>query len=300
MVCFFPVKGFRSAVPNENGRRPVFFDAKSARSDEVIFLACGQCIGCRLERSRQWAVRCCHEASLYDDNCFVTLTYNDESLPFGGTLVRRDLQLFVKRLRKYVNVTSGGKFRFFGCGEYGDLNLRPHYHILLFGYNFEDRYLWRNSPSGFRLYRSEILERLWSLGNCEIGDVSFESAAYTARYCVKKINGDRAVEHYGGRLPEFGCWSNRPGVGLPWLTKYQSDVYNFDYVVVNGVKARPPRYYDKKFEEWFPVEMLSVKDGRDCQSVGEVLAREFESSSVRLAVKAEVTASRISQLKRNL
>lgn len=191
-------------------------------------IACGQCSGCKLERSRQWAVRCMHEASLHDSNSFVTLTYKDAP----PSLEYRDFQLFMKRLRKRL-----GACRFFMGGEYGELHGRPHFHALLFGVSFSDRRYLAKSPSGQRLYSSELLSSLWPQGYASVGEVSFESAAYVARYCMSVITGDMAVEHYGGRKPEFGRMSLRPGIGRAWLDRYgRSDVLPDGKVVVNGVK----------------------------------------------------------------
>lgn len=268
----------------------------------MLKVACGRCVGCRLERSRQWAIRCMHEASLYERNCFLTLTYDDANLPDGGTLVRRDLQLFLKRMRKHVFSRTGRRFRFFGCGEYGDRTNRPHYHLLVFDFDFSDKKFWRRTPSGHQLFRSKALEGIWTAGASEIGSVTFDSAGYVARYCVKKIVGDRAGEHYArldaeGRwysvLPEFGACSNRPGVGQPWLDRFKADVYPDDFVLVNGRKMRPPKFYDRKIAELLGDEFELVELGRAPQSVLERDRAVHESSRARLAVKEEVVTSRM-------
>lgn len=302
MTCFSPVRAFRAVAPNKRGRRPIVFSRRESGSDESVSISCGQCIGCRLERSRQWAMRCMHEASLYDDNCFVTLTYNDANLPVGGTLVRRDLQLFLKRLRKFSVKRRGRGFRFYACGEYGDETFRPHFHVLLFDYNFRDRYTWRRSVSGNKLSRSEELERLWSVGSSEIGDVTFQSAGYVARYCVKKVVGRAAAEHYlrydcEGRpyqlLPEFAAMSLKPGIGRPWLLRFQADVYPHDFVIVNGRKVKPPRFYDKYLESVDPDAYDVMIDAREPDSSAEWVRRVAESTKDRLRVKEEVAASRL-------
>lgn len=146
-------------------------------------LPCGQCVGCRLERSRQWALRCVHEASLHDSNLFVTLTYDDEHLPEFNSLYYPDFQKFMKRLRKKF---SRENIRFYMCGEYGETTLRPHYHVILFNFDLPDRRLYRRSHSGDHLFTSEILTKIWGKGFCPFGNVTFQSAAYTARYIMKK------------------------------------------------------------------------------------------------------------------
>ena len=202
MPCFSPLKGFRAV-----GGGIVF--ARSSSMGLPMSVPCGRCIGCRLEHSRQWAVRCMHEASLYEDNCFITLTYANEYLPPGGSLRKRDFQLFMKRLRKRF---SDGVIRFYHCGEYGENTFRPHYHALLFNFDFVDKTLW-SLRGEHKVYRSAVLEDLWPSGQSEIGSVSFESAAYVARYITKKVTGARAEGHYRAvdeltgeifdRLPEY-------------------------------------------------------------------------------------------------
>lgn len=215
-------------------------------------LSCGRCWACRLEHSRQWAVRCMHEAQLYDENCFITLTYKDA----GFSLVPRDFQLFMKKLRfKY----RPREIRYYMCGEYGEIFGRPHFHACLFNFRFPDLKYLKKTDSGSMLYTSEILEKLWEHGMCSVGDVTFESAAYVARYCMKKLTGDGFKKSYGiidpdsgevfERTKEFARMSLKPGIGARWLEKYKSDVYPHGKVVVNGREVNPPRYYEKLFQK---------------------------------------------------
>jgi len=302
VACFSPLKAYRAALPDGEGRRLLHFDKRASKSDEVVSLPCGQCVGCRLERSRQWAVRCMHEASLYDENCFVTLTYDPVHLPPGGGLRRRDVQLFLKKLRKASVKERGRSFRFYGCGEYGDATGRPHYHLLFFDLSFADAQFWRTSSGGLPVFRSEALEAIWKLGLCEVGSVTFESAAYVARYCLKKVNGKDAAEHYrrsdpDGRdywiSPEFPMFSNRPGIGAPWLAKFGAEVFPSDTVVVRGVKQRPPKYYTSLLERDDPNMHLIVKEAREPQSLIESISLEYENCTSRLAVREEVAVSRL-------
>lgn len=266
-----------------------------------LSLPCGQCVGCRLERSRQWAMRCVHEASLHEANCFITLTYAEEHLPDSRSLVYSDFQKFMKRLRR----RTGAKFSFYVGGEYGDKEMRPHFHACLFGYDFPDKVFFKRSESGERLFTSKLLDSLWGFGLCSVGAVSFQSAAYIARYCMKKVNGDLAKAHYEyvdqygvihDRLPEFNHMSLKPAIGKRWLEKFQTDVFPRDYVVINGVKTKPPKYYDRLFEK------------EDAGKFSEIVAqREFDAelnladnSYERLAVKEHVVNARVGLLKRSL
>lgn len=218
---------------------------------------CGQCIGCRLEYSRQWAVRCCHEASLWDENSFVTLTYSDENLPKNKSINKDDVQKFIKRLRRSVEPK---KIRYFGCGEYGEKFSRPHYHLCLFNLDFSDREVfysgkktrWKNrwkKGNDNTIYTSEMLEKVWNKGFCSIGELTFESAAYVARYVTKKVNGKNVNEWYEGKMPEFAVMSRRPGIGHDWIKKYSNDVYPKDFHTLNGIKMKPNRYYDSIYEK---------------------------------------------------
>lgn len=275
----------------------VFAERRGFDTVRSLFLSCGQCVGCRLERSRQWAVRCMHEASLYEDNCFVTLTYERSSV----SLRYRDFQLFMKRLRKVA-----GRVRFYMCGEYGEAFGRPHFHVCLFGYDFPDRVYLSKTGSGFKLYRSALLESLWRFGFSSVGAVTFESAAYVARYVMKKVTGPGAARHYEcvdvgsgeivSRVPEFNKMSLRPGIGAAWLRKFQSDVYPHGAVVVNGHQARPPRYYDKVYEREAPDEHAFMMFGRDV----DARSRFADNSDARLLAKEQVTLARVGLLKRSI
>ena len=136
MPCFHPLEGYWSKDRNPSGKRSLTFNAREAFTDKKIDVPCGRCVGCRLERSRQWAIRCVHEASLYDNNCFITLTYDSDHVPSDGSLRVEDFQNFMKRLRKSV---APRRVRFFHCGEYGERGDRPHYHAILFNLDFDDR-----------------------------------------------------------------------------------------------------------------------------------------------------------------
>lgn len=237
MACYYPVGTYR--LDGTPCHRP-----------------CGKCIGCKLEQSRQWAVRCVHESKMHEENSFLTLTYNNENLPDDGSISKRHLQLFIKRLRKSL---PEKRIRYYGCGEYGERFRRPHYHVIIFGHDFQDKEIfkagikrWKNrfqTGIDHTIYTSENLQKIWKKGFSSIGTVSFESAGYVARYCTKKITGKMAESHYNGRTPEFALMSRRPGIGKPWLDKFRSDVYPKDYFTLRGIKMQPPLYYDSQLKK---------------------------------------------------
>lgn len=196
MPCYKPLDAYRgSLLPS--GKRAVVFQRKDAVLLSDFKLPCGQCIGCRLERSRQWAMRCVDEASMWADNSFVTLTYDDAHLPKDKSLHVEDFQGFMKRLRQDVWRKSHRRdVRFFHCGEYGEKYSRPHFHACLFNLAFHDRKPWKASKAGEMMYRSPTLESLWPNGYSAVSDVTFESAAYVARYVLDKVTGPAAETHY--------------------------------------------------------------------------------------------------------
>lgn len=257
MPCFKPVQAYRTEYLGYNGKYVIRF--KPFHSSVSFQLPCGRCVGCRLERSRQWAVRCMHEASTNAENSYITLTYAPEFLPDGGTLVRKHFQDFMKRLRSHFKGTT---IRVYYCGEYGPSLGRPHYHACLFGIQFKDMVFYKFNPQGDKLFTSDILANLWGKGFCTIGEVNFKSAAYVARYIMDKITGDLAEDHYGDKLPEFTGMSLKPGIGQAWLDKHMVSTYVVDGVYVNKRKAKPPRFYDKKMEAFDPDTFAKIKQAR--------------------------------------
>lgn len=241
MACNAPLVAWRTKERTPLGKRGVTFDAKEAYIDMPIALPCAKCFGCKLDRAREWAIRCAHEADMHPENSFVTLTYNEENVPKNNgieTLRKRDFVLFMKKLRR----KRTSKIAFFQCGEYGELQ-RPHHHALLFNCGFGDRTLWRKTRN-YNIYRSEELESLWDKGHSEIGTVTHESAAYIARYTIKDTTEIK------GRVKEYLTMSRNPGLGKTWLEKYMSDVYPSDEVITqSGKQLRPPRYYDEQLRK---------------------------------------------------
>lgn len=296
MACYRPLQGWRSKSLTPNGKRKIVFSPSAGFADLPVEVPCGQCIGCRLERSRQWAMRCIHESTLHDANSFITLTYAPEHMPYDFSLKVDHFQKFMKRLRKS---REGQKIRYFHCGEYGDKENRPHYHAILFGADFPDRQTADlvNSPNP--LYISEELMRLWPFGFSTVGDVTFESAAYVARYCVKKVTGENADAHYmvideqtgevHQQRPEYVTMSRRPGVGRGWFDKYASDAYPSDFVTIRGQKMRPPKFYDSIYEIDHPRELELIKRRR----IQEAGKHKENQSLDRLRVREAVASAKL-------
>lgn len=315
MPCFSPLHAFKGRS-DDSGKVAISFKRSGSWRGERLDLPCGQCVGCRLERSRQWAVRCMHEASLYDRNCFITLTYDEDHLPSGpgsctrctvphlldGSVCVSDFQNFLKKLRRQY----GEGIRFYHCGEYGEQFGRPHYHALLFNHDWDDKRLF-SRRGGIDVFTSDSLSRLWGKGFAVSGDVTFESAAYVARYVMKKVTGVRGPDHYAGRRPEYTTMSRRPGIGAFWFKKFSSDVYPSDRVVVRGFHSRPPRFYDGLLGREDPSSLALIKIDRERRAVRFVddvvdgrVVKVSDNDGRRLLVREEVKKSEIRTLRRPL
>jgi len=247
MPCYRPITAFHTTGGSITFNRSQSFGIE-------LQLPCGRCIGCRLEKAKEWALRCSHEASLNKsglNNSFLTLTYAPEHLPQDGNLKHEDFQIFIKRLRHKTKK----KLRYFMCGEYGDETNRPHYHVILFGHTFVDQKL-VNVRKGNRVYTSQLLDKAWRKGGCEISGVTFKSAGYVARYILKKQQGDPAetFKRYVIINPETGEMKSRkleytqmslkPGIGKKWYEQNYSDCFPHDYCVLpDGRQTSVPGYY---------------------------------------------------------
>ena len=289
-------------------------------NSEYISLPCGKCIGCRLQYSREWADRCMLEATYHKDNWFLTLTYDDEHLPKckeGSTihpLVKRDVQLFMKRLRKY----TGQKIRFFACGEYSPSD-RPHYHIILFGLHLDDLKIQKKDPkNGFVYYTSDVISRCWypeedsgmrpEQRSCNgfhlLSSVSWDTCAYTARYVMKKQKGAGARKYEEDNYtPEFTLMSRKPGIAARFYEDNNDIVIKPHYIPTeNGAKlVKSNRYFDKLFDIDYPNDLVCIKEDRKKQQLkNDFFKSELTSLSYADRLRSEeiTKAAQISSLKR--
>lgn len=247
---------------------------------------------------------------MHADNSFITLTYDDQHLPQFGSLNKIHFQKFIKRFRKEIHPL---KIRYYHCGEYGDGYKRPHYHALIFGYDFPDKQLWSYGQGKDKLYRSTQLERLWDKGHSSIGNVTIKSAAYCARYTLKKVRGLRlkerdpktdllpyqTIDYSTGEIidlqPEYTTMSTHPGIGRDWYEKYKSDVFPDDYVVVNGRKKPTPKYYRNLLEQSDPAISRELREKR----VAQALLHAEDQTHERLLVREQVKTAQTRRLERN-
>ena len=264
MPCYYPVNCYRFSVPNQRGTRPLLHTLKSAEASGELFepavRCCGMCRGCRLEVARQKAMRCVLESSRYERNCWLTLTYDDDHLPKDNSINYDDVKNFWKRFRDRKGYP---KIKYFVAGEYGEKRSRPHYHACLFNWDFDDKKYLKESYGGDDLFTSRDLESIWQNGDCYLGAITFESAAYTARYTMDKRVGPDAEAFYRrlGVRPETS-WTSK-GLGKTWLDEFCSDIYPKDFVTMRGVKLRPPAYFDKLLMRIDPDLMGVVKRQRE-------------------------------------
>ena len=328
MPCFHP----RAAFQLSEGAPLSFTWRRGAKHLEI---PCRQCAGCRLQYSAHWATRCMHEAKCHTHNAWLTLTYADEHLPsryntgilhprtnqtiYSGSLHKAHPQKFLRALRKALGrgkyqhafhrsalITPGAGVRYYYAGEYGELYGRPHYHLCLFGIDLADKLLDRTTSTGYKLYTSPTLEKLWPYGTHQLGELTWESAAYTARYVMKKINGEKKEKHYEKLdtetgeiiklIPEYCDMSRRPGIAQPWFEKYLTDVYPHDRIIIRGHKRKPPRYYDKKYEQKYPDLMKQIKFER-----AVITDQRYDNNlTERLRAEEKITERKTQSLKQKL
>lgn len=345
-MCTSPLKGFLNGL-TENGKKnllivPYSVDhvdidssgKKYYRTDSVhayneslddwILIPCGQCVECRLQRSRQWADRCMLEMQYHTENYFVTLTYDDAHLPTVdkvdqdtgevlpvATLIKKDLSDFIKRVRRYQEYDGFTQpIRFYGCGEYGSQTMRPHFHVILFGLHLpKDGFrLYRQNFNGDCLYNHDFLDRCWRYGYSVVGEVTWQSCAYVARYIMKKQLGKGAEDFYSQRgiAPEFTLMSRRPGIARQYYEDHKDELFNFDFVSVptnqGSKRIYPPRYYEKLFDVDYPSDL--VQDRKDKRKEAAIQATDIELSKTSLnyldylAVKEYNIINKMDALKR--
>lgn len=270
---------------------------------EFVKIPCGRCIGCRLDYSRSWADRCLLEAQYHKHNYFLTLTYNDDNLRrvdpcgnFYATLCKSDMQKFFKSLRKELkkrnddrqqssvscDSDSGDDFRYFGCGEYGTETYRPHYHVIAFGLEIPDLKFYKKTSQGFNLYTSEWLNDIWKRGYVVVGELSWSTVAYTARYSTEKLYGEEAHVYEDAKVvPPYSMMSLKPAIGKKYFEEHKDSIFDFQQIWVStddGAKEiRPPRYFFKLLERESP------------DLVHEMMIRRREKSQIMEELRNEST-----------
>lgn len=348
MSCYHPMKAFDTGYLTNNGKpayiikpyhwnfihKPIdryyAVEEKSQQPQHVytdliikdfIEVPCGKCWGCRLEYSKQWAMRCMLEAKDHENNQFITLTYDDEHLPHNQiidydtgevitqeTLAPEDLQGFMKKLRRYYEYHFGygrDKIKFYACGEYGDRKGRPHYHAIIYDLPIPDKKLKCIDKKGSKVYTSEIITKIWGKGIVGIADVTYESCAYVARYVMKKIKGKEAVEELEatGKVNCFTRMSRNPGIGKKYYDENSGKIYECDEIWLKNkygpLQCKPPRYYDKLFDIDNPEKMAEVKENRiNVARMNEQTRLQKSGGEDKLEYLARMEKIKIDKIKR--
>lgn len=289
MSCYHPIPALDLGIPNvETGKREIKIlglkaednleKLKELYGDSLLLLPCGKCIGCINDYKQSWAVRILLEASLYEHNSFITLTYDDAHLPKDNKPHREEIVKFMKRLRKEIGVP----IRFFYCGETGTATQRSHYHAIIFGYDFPDRELLKVTAKGSRIFRSKTLEKCWKFGISSVGDVEPGSACYVAQYSMKKkLEGQKED-------PSFVGMSRMPGLGC---SKFNPRWFKTDTIYCALGEASIPRFFGKMLEGLDPEYYQKWKDARvqRCkQKVGDQYIYGFRNEEEVLYYKENI------------
>lgn len=333
MSCYHPLYAVNLGV-KENGKKDIrmlgyipddretFVEWKGLKipREKLVPLPCGRCIGCRIDYSRQWANRCMLELQSHDSSYFCTFTYDDDHVPRSYyadpetgeafqslTLSKRDFQLLMKRIRKKY---SDDHIRFFMSGEYGSETFRPHYHAILFGLHLDDLVPYKTVREGgeyYTYYNSPGLQECWPFGYVVVGEVTWESCAYTARYIMKKLKGKES-EFYGRHniQPEFSLMSRRPGLAREYYDTHP-DIYDYDKITIStpkgGKSFRPPRYFDKLFDVDCPeksAELKALRAELAQKAQAAKLANTSLDSREYAQVEEDALSNRIKSLRRKL
>ena len=204
---------------------------------------CGKCKNCIIAKNKEWVCRIMQEYKQTGIGCCATLTYAQTD----GNLHRRDIQLFIKRLRKYIEPQ---KVRYFYAGEYGGKNNRPHYHIMLFGWRPDDLREHCRTKRGNISYKSDLLTRLWKHGFVDVGDIN----PYTARYCARYL---QKLDRRPHDVPSFIGMSMKPGIGAGAVSP---EYLATDGIYIDGKRYSIPRYYVRYLEkQGYNIEMVTLR-----------------------------------------
>lgn len=242
---------------------------------------------------------------MHEDSQFITLTYKIE--PQYGSLNPPDFTNFMKRYRKYLGEK---RIRYYHGAEYGDQLQRPHHHACIFGHDFPDKEIFHECE-GIITYYSPTLEKLWGHGFATTSDLTLQSAAYVARYCMKKITAsekseDKYHDHYQTtdpytgeiieRVPEYATMSRKPGIGRDWYDRYHSDIFPYDTTIYKGKNIKTPRYYENLLRSADLPSYEAIKASRKAKALSPT--SQYENSPARLRTKERIKL--LTQFKRKL
>lgn len=293
-----------TVVSPETGELDKLVDTQKYKIQQI---PCGQCIGCRLDYSKEWANRGYLESLYWDNNYFITLTYDDDHInindyvedeegftytndgEWGGTLIPKDLQLFIKRLRKYMKTHhDNDNIRYMACGEYGGQTARPHYHLIVFNLNLptESFYNPRIINKNY-YYQNSVIEKCWKYGFSNICPSNWNTIGYVARYITKKINGKESDQYYAekGQVKEFFRVSLKPAIGEQYYRDHWQEIYERDEIIIvnraGAVASKPPKYFDELFKKDHPEEYKILQRKRQRESKNGNVLKDSLTSMLR-------------------
>lgn len=314
-----PMNKIQILKPDDNYESIEDFMKKCHPNWRYTLIPCGKCIGCRLDYSREWANRGFLESKNWEQNYFVTLTYDENHLPKNGTLEPEEFTKFVKRLRTEMARKHGQEegIRFMGCGEYGEQKQRPHYHIIFFNLKLPiDSFYNARVINKNTYWQNRIIEKCWTYGISNVSDVSWNNIAYTARYITKKIYGKDAHETYDvdvetgealDREPEFFRVSRNPGIGGYYYDENKDIIWTNDEIIIKNkkgaVSSRPPKYFERLLEKTNPEMLEAIKKQRRKQQAHNEIIKDTLSTNTRLerlAIEERTLTDRTMKLLRQL
>lgn len=295
-MCNNPLLAWKSkTVDPVTRKRGTTLHWQEALDPKMSFLVpCyNKCRACLYARAQDWGIKGACELHMMKVGDFLNLSYAPKYLPKNNTLVRKHIQDFNKRLRKFAKQNGTEEYlRILYCGEYGELKGRAHYHLVVFGHQFGNQYDEKGSNGNqkYPIYRSKDLDQLWPYGKSWIGTVTFDSVQYLSKYTVKKVSGKFAEEFYGkrGQIPPFIQGPSKGGaLGIPYLEKYKNDIYPRDSVKIDGREMKPPRSFDDWLEKTDPAMFKTIKTNRVQQAEKHRKEHPEEYTPLRLAQKEE-------------
>lgn len=308
MSCYHPITAYQSVNPT--GKKQIYFGSKPLTiATSLITLPCNKCIGCRLDYGQEWGARMHHESQMHDDNMFLTLTFDQESVPHDRGLKKTHMQLFMKRFRKYLaKEHPGKKISYFQSGEYGESETtRPHYHAIIFGFAMPDM-LWIDGEETHKYYTSETLNKIWGNGNVIIADVTPESCNYVARYLLKDLRTNNWESDYDicdpstgeihQRIKPFSSMSTKPAIGKSWYEKHKTDCFPSGFLINQGKRMPIPGYYLNLLQKEDPEQHAIQKEIRRKALTTDTQKRNNKPE--RLQVREICKKAQIKSLKREM
>ena len=328
----------RNTVLDQLEQNPNYLTAIDKRNKELELkgstwryqaIPCGHCWACKLNYSAQWATRIMYECKCSEHNYFITFTYDELNIPipesseyegnkyyndgtWTGSLLPSDIDKFLNSLRKYFERKGHKGIKYFYAGEYGETTKRPHYHMILMNcpLDLKEFYDFHIDSRKKLHWKSHEIERFWKEGIIDVGEVEFASAAYVARYCMKKITDstDKSIYWSQGKMPEFVRMSRRPGIGSDYFNQNVDKIYKTDELIVKNfhgesITVKPPKAWDRKFKELYPEAYEQLKESRKAAAErSSKLQKELSDMTdlQRLTMNAEKIYTKGKMLPRDL